>query len=332
MEVVARTPTRIDLAGGTLDIPPLDLLVPGASTLNVAIDLTAVARAESIESGVEVHAVDRDIHLQFDDPGDLEADRQAPLLTGLLQHFTPSGGIRLTTDCGSPAGAGLGGSSSLAVAVAGALSRFVGARPGPDHLLNVARDVETRVLGVPTGVQDYLAALHGGALSINFGIGGRQVEPVSADLDELRLRTVVVYTGEPRESGINNWKVTRSFLDGDAVVREHLEEIARQVPLARRALQEGDFDALARAMAAEWSERRKLAPGVSTPTIVRLFEAAVDAGAQGAKVCGAGGGGCAVLMVPPERRLAVEAAARQAGARVLDFSFARSGLSVTAST
>jgi D-glycero-alpha-D-manno-heptose-7-phosphate kinase len=327
--IEARAPTRIDLAGGTLDIPPLDLLVPGAGTVNVAIDLEATARVEPIDSGIEVHALDRGLRLRFERAGEAATGRDAALLTGLIGHLVPEGHLRLTTDCASPAGAGLGGSSALAVAAAAALGRFAGEELPEARLLAVARDVETRVLRVPTGVQDYLAALRGGALGLAFGVGGVRVEPLRADLEALRRRVVLVYSGEPRSSGINNWEVTRSFLDGDAAVQERLAAIARHAAAVRRALEAADWDALAAAVDAEWSERRRLAPGVSTPAIGRLLDAARAAGATAAKACGAGGGGCVVLLAPPDRREAVEAAAREAGMRVLEFAFARAGVRVT---
>ncbi|MGD8375988.1 MAG: GHMP kinase [Acidobacteriota bacterium] len=326
MIVEARAPTRIDLAGGTLDIPPLDVLVPGACTVNVAIDLLATARVEPVPGGFEIVSVDRDLHLTCPDLDALRADARAPLLTGLVAHLVPAGGVRLTTDCGSPAGAGLGGSSALAVAAGAALAGFAGTPLPEDRLLAVARDVETRVLGVPTGVQDYLAAIRGGALSITFGIGGPAMERLAADLEALQERTVLVYTGQPRSSGINNWEVTRRFVDGDREVGARLETIARQAGRAQRALLAGDLDELAAAVGAEWAARRELAPGVTTPRLEALFDAARRAGAVAAKVCGAGGGGCAVLLAPPGRRPAVEAAAREAGARVLAFRFVPEGV------
>lgn len=326
MIVEARAPTRIDLAGGTLDIPPLDVLVPGACTVNVAIDLLATARVEPLAGGFEILSVDRDLRLEHPDLAALRADPSAPLLSGLVAHLAPAGGVRLTTDCGSPAGAGLGGSSALAVAAGAALARFAGTPLPEDRLLTVARDVETRVLGVPTGVQDYLAAIRGGALSIAFGIGGPAVERVALDLEALRERTVLVYTGQPRSSGINNWEVTRRFVDGDREVGARLATIARQAGRALRALEAGDLDELAAAVDAEWAARRQLAPGVTTPQLEALFDAARRAGAAAGKVCGAGGGGCAVLLSRPGQRQTVEAAAREAGARVLKFRFVPEGV------
>ncbi len=326
--VEAEAPIRIDLSGGTLDIPPLDLLVPGASTLNAAISLTATATASSIDDGWEIRSEDLGIQRRFQRLEDLQSDTQLPLLAGLLAHFVPHPGVRLETRCMSPAGAGLGGSSALAVAVAGALTAYEEEDFEAEQILAVARDAETRVLGVPTGVQDYVAALRGGVCSLEFGVGGMRVESLEVDLDALRRHVVLVYSGLPRSSGINNWQVTKAFLDGDATVRGHLEGIARATHRARHALLSGDIPELARAVDEEWSHRRELAPGVSTEAIDALLHAGRDAGALGGKVCGAGGGGCVFLLVGDGCLESVQQAARQLGMEVLDFDFATRGLSV----
>lgn len=326
--VQAEAPIRIDLSGGTLDIPPLDLLVPGASTLNAAISLTATATASTIDDGWEIRSADQGIELQFQRLEDLQSDTQLPLLAGLLAHFAPDPGIRLETRCMSPAGAGLGGSSALAVAVAGALTAYEEQDFEAEKVLVVARDVETRVLGVPTGVQDYVAALRGGVCSLEFGVGGMRVESLEVDLVALRRQLVLVYSGLPRSSGINNWQVTKAFLDGDAAVRRHLEGIAAATQEAKQALLSGDVPELARAVDEEWSHRRELAPGVSTEAIDALLQSGRDAGALAGKVCGAGGGGCVFLLTRDGCRESVEQAARQQGMEVLDFEFAARGLSV----
>ncbi len=328
--VEAEAPIRIDLSGGTLDIPPLDLLVPGASTLNVAISLTATATASAIDDGWEIRSEDLGIQRRFQRLEDLQSDTQLPLLAGLLAHFAPHPGVRLETRCMSPAGAGLGGSSALAVAVAGALTAYEEEDFEAEKILAVARDAETRVLGVPTGVQDYVAALRGGVCSLEFGVGGMRVQSLEVDLDALRRHVVLVYSGLPRSSGINNWQVTKAFLDGDAAVRGHLEGIARATHRARQALLSGDIPELARAVDEEWSHRRELAPGVSTQAIDALLQAGRDAGALAGKVCGAGGGGCVFLLVGDGCGESVQQAARQLGMEVLDFEFAARGLSVVA--
>ncbi len=99
----------------------------------------------------------------------------------------------------------------------------------------------------------------------------------------------------------------------------------------RKALTQGDWEATARCLATEWENRKRLAPGVTTPAIDALIARAMAAGAQGAKVCGAGGGGCLVCLVPPGQAPAVREALADGEARVLDFQIETTGLSVVES-
>jgi hypothetical protein len=181
---------------------------------------------------------------------------------------------------------------------------------------------------VDVTIADYVAALRGGVCSLEFGVGGMRVQSLEVDLAALRRHMVLVYSGLPRSSGINNWQVTKAFLDGDAAVRGHLEGIAAATRQAKQALLSGDVPELARAVDEEWSHRRELAPGVSTEAIDALLQAGRDAGALAGKVCGAGGGGCVFLLTRDGCRESVEQAARQQGMEVLDFEFAARGLSV----
>jgi D-glycero-alpha-D-manno-heptose-7-phosphate kinase len=98
----------------------------------------------------------------------------------------------------------------------------------------------------------------------------------------------------------------------------------------REALVAGDWDGVARQIALEWDTRRQLAPGVTTPAIDALMDAARDAGARAGKVCGAGGGGCLFCFTDPPRRQAVADALRTGGARILDFTIETEGLRIGA--
>jgi D-glycero-alpha-D-manno-heptose-7-phosphate kinase len=94
----------------------------------------------------------------------------------------------------------------------------------------------------------------------------------------------------------------------------------------RTALTAGDWDAVGAAIAEEWENRKRLAPGVTTPAIDALIARAAAAGATAAKVCGAGGGGCLFTYGPPERRAAIADALRAGGAALLDFTIEQHGL------
>ncbi len=150
--------------------------------------------------------------------------------------------------------------------------------------------------------------------------------PLNVDLTELHQRIVLCYTGEPRNSGTNNWEITKRHIDGDRFIFDCFERIRDTAADMRDALERGDWDAVGRAIAREWENRKQLAPGVTTPAIDDLIARAAAAGATAAKVCGAGGGGCMFCYGPPGKRADIAAALAGGGARALDYTFERHGL------
>ena len=200
-------------------------------------------------------------------------------------------------DSASPRGAGLGASSALAVALAAAAEAAMGrAASEPAALVALARDVEARLMGLPTGVQDHWPALLGGALAVHHRAGGTDVRRLDADLAALAASLVVAYSGVSHFSAGQNWQVVRRRLDGEAEVRELFAGIARVAAAAERALAAGDLPRLGALVAEEWSLRRRLAPGISVPAVEALLAAARGAGAWGGKACGAGGGGSVAVL------------------------------------
>ena len=179
---------------------------------------------------------------------------------------------------------------------------------------------------MPTGLQDYRPALYGGVAALELEVDGVKRIPLDVDFADLEARIVVCYTGEPRNSGTNNWEITKKHLDGDRHVFECFERIRDTAAAMRERLASGDWDGVGAALAEEWDNRKRLAPGVSTPAIDSLIARALAAGATAAKVCGAGGGGCLFTYGPPARRAAIAGALAAGGARVLDYTIERDGL------
>ena len=328
MRISASAPTRIDLAGGTIDIWPLYLFHPGAQTLNAAISLRARAWIEPRpDERIELLSEDtgRDVNLSFDQ---LRDDTTLPLLGRLVHRFGVHG-IRLTTRGESPAGAGIAGSSALNVAVCGALAAYQKTERAPEALLEIAKDVEAQVINVPTGLQDYRPAMYGGIAALELHAGEIVRVPLAVDARELERRIVLCYTGEPRNSGTNNWEITKRHIDGDRHIFDCFERIRDTAAAMRDALTRGDWDATASCLATEWENRKRLAPGVTTAAIDGLIARAMAAGASAAKVCGAGGGGCMFCLAPPDKITAVREALGDGGARILDFRIETTGLTVT---
>jgi D-glycero-alpha-D-manno-heptose-7-phosphate kinase len=340
--IEARAPTRIDLAGGTIDLWPLFLLHDDPVTVNAAIDLYAHATVEATRDGaIEIVSADRDSKARFTSAAELRASLDqtsaelqfparlaAHFLAGADGHGTS---CRIRTDCQAPAGSGLGGSSTLGIALAAALDRYTSRGLQPEALLAVTRSIETQVLRIPTGEQDYHPALHGGVLALHYTVEGTRVERLAVDEKALRERIVLVFTGVSRSSGISNWDMLKRHLDGDRTVQAALDRIIRATHDMRSALLKADWEAAGEALGREWEARKKMSPTVTNDGIDRLIEAARGAGAVTGKVCGAGGGGCLILWTRPDRREAVAEAAVRQGARVLDFHFVTRGVSVSES-
>jgi D-glycero-alpha-D-manno-heptose-7-phosphate kinase len=319
-------PTRIDLAGGTIDIWPLYLFHPGAQTLNAAISLRARARIESRQdTRIVIRSEDTGVTVEAADWPELRDRRELRLLS-LLVHFFETRGITLTTFSQSPAGAGIAGSSALNVAVCAGLADWNHTHFEPEALLQVAMNVEAQTIGVPTGLQDYRPALYGGIAALELEVDGVRRVPLDVDPGDLETRIILCYTGEPRNSGTNNWEITKKHLDGDARVFDCFERIRDTAATMRDCLTRGDWDGVGAAIADEWENRKRLAPGVTTAAIDALIARAMAAGATAAKVCGAGGGGCLFCYGPPARRAAIAEALAAGGARVLDYTIERDGL------
>jgi D-glycero-alpha-D-manno-heptose-7-phosphate kinase len=312
--VSARAWCRVDLAGGTLDIWPLGVLHPGAVTLNVAVDL---AVRVSVAPAVRFRVEQGGSALEAADAGELARQPEGALV-GTLLAVLGSPPLAVRVDSASPRGGGLGASSALAVALAAAAAAAAGREaPAAPELVALCRDVEARMMGLPTGVQDHWPAVLGGALALDHRPGGTGVRRLAADLDALAASLVVAYTGVSHFSAGQNWQVVRRRLDGDTEVTGLFAGIARVAAAAEAALAAGDLPRLGELVAEEWSLRRRLAPGISVPAVEALLAAARGAGAWGGKACGAGGGGCVAVLCPPEARAAVEAAMTAAGGELL---------------
>jgi D-glycero-alpha-D-manno-heptose-7-phosphate kinase len=328
VSIVSSAPTRIDLAGGTIDIWPLYLFHSGASTVNAAISLRAHAEIEARTDGrIELVSIDTHRQQAAAHWSELAIDGDLSLLALLTRHYRLENAT-LTTRGESPAGAGIAGSSALTIAACGALARWSGAPEGAEDILRVAMNVECQTIKVPTGVQDYRPAFYGGVASIELGVDGVRRVGLNVDHAELERRIVLAYTGAPRNSGTNNWEITKRHIDGDRHIFECFERIRDTAAAMRTALEREDWDEVGRQIATEWTNRKRLAPGVTTPTIDDLMARAAAAGATAAKVCGAGGGGCLFCYGPPARRQAIAEALAAGGARILEYRIEAEGLRV----
>ena len=333
MTISASAPARVDLAGGTLDLWPLHVLHPGTVTVNVAIGLFASCRARRGGEGFRVRAADGAFDRSAPAAAALLEEPRTALVGSILEalEISPPLEVELATDV--PFGSGIGGSSALTVALLGALEGLSPRDLAGVDRVDFVRDVETRVLGKPAGVQDYYPALAGGLHTIAFRPGATRARRADVDPAAWGRRMTLFDTGASHSSGMNNWEILRSRLEGDARVARELESVRLAAEAMAAAASAMDFAAMGAALAVEWSARRRLAPVVSTPLIERAIEAARGAGAWGGKACGAGGGGFVVILSPEESTPRVRKALGDLGeGRIVDAPVVSRGLEVTGGT
>jgi D-glycero-alpha-D-manno-heptose-7-phosphate kinase len=345
-------PVRVDLAGGTVDIWPLYLLLDQPKTINFGISLFATTTLEAHPSPspqVKLESADQNKSQTFSWSEILDAKTQTipelDLPVRLLRQFASEHPnpralhLHIRTEAKSPAGAGLGGSSALSISIIGALWKWTHPRTPLDlekdgeFLISLVRDVESQVLYGPAGLQDYYGAAFGGLQVLDWKIAKneRHSLPV-ATLKELEARTLLFYSGKSRNSGINNWQLFKGLIDRDQEVDRKFRSICEATRKVESALIKQDFKSVVSAVREEWETRKRLAPGISTPEMDDAYARAQKVTDIAFKVCGAGGGGCFFILLPendPALKARVQSAVlEQPSIRALPFESVPHGLKV----
>ncbi|MBT3235886.1 MAG: hypothetical protein HN353_08040 [Bdellovibrionales bacterium] len=330
--IIQKGSVRIDLLGGTLDLEPINLIIPNVVTINAALDLKAVVKIEDTQNqdGVEIISQDyqlaKTISKQQLESKQLNSDQLGALyfLAVLIAELKLYSGVKITLSSDAPAGSGLGGSSTIGVTLVEALLQHQGRSFSKQEIVSLVRGVEGKILDCgPAGHQDYYPALYGGVLALNPTPGELQVEQLyTPQLKKvLESSLTLVYSGASRLSGINNWEVYKSFFDHDFNVRQGLGKIADLAHQAKIAIKSEQFNQLINLIAQEGEVRKELFPNILTPQMKELHQKiSLTYPSCGIKVCGAGGGGCFLLTHPPKEAFAIREIIQQDKMEQLDLT------------
>lgn len=321
MKIHIKSPTRVDLAGGTLDLWPLYLFVGGATTVNVAIDIYTHAIIESLADG-KIILESKDLILQKEYPNLREAladpDPRMVLLQTQLRYWQPQQGFKLTTQSDSPVGGGLGGSSSLTISIMKAFSQFCGRSFKDNHeMVHTAHNIEAEILNALTGTQDYYPAVSGGLNILKYDYDGIRQEVLPIENSPLAQHFLLVYTGRTHHSGMNNFEVMKGAVSKDAGTLQALRDIKDISDRTEKVVRESRWNDLPGLFREEFAARVRLAPAFTSPEIEKLNELSLQNGAHAVKICGAGGGGCVLVWTPEDKKEGVSNACQKAGFQVL---------------
>jgi D-glycero-alpha-D-manno-heptose-7-phosphate kinase len=297
--IVTQTPLRVGLVGGGTDLPGY-YREHGGRVLNAAIDkYIYVIVKQRFDDEIYVNYSQKEIVSRVEDIQH-ELVREAMHMTGVRS------GVEITTLADIPsAGSGLGSSSSVTVGLLHALFAYQGKQVSAQELAERACAIEIDRCRKPIGKQDQYAAAYGGICDIHFGPGDRvdveQITLAPPVRRRMQQELLLFFTGITRSANTILGEQT-------ANVGDRLPQLAQLRDLAGEAaggLREGDVEALGIALRKSWEAKRTLATGVSNPQIDEAVERALSAGATGAKVTGAGGGGFLLVVCPLERQQAV---------------------------
>lgn len=335
MKVKVFAPTRIDLAGGTLDIYPLYLFAGGGVVLNVAIDLFAQVDIEVREdSRITVEAADLGLSLEAEELNEFVSKAEntpLDLVARVLEFYRPRQGLNILISSKVPAGSGLGGSSALLISLSTGLVQLENIPSSKKQIIDFGSDIEAQSLRVPTGKQDYFPAAYGGFNALWFELPGIRREELVFSKEfrqELQSQIVLGYSGASRFSGLNNWNVVKQYIDNEQSVVKKLAKIKQTAFSMYQCLKEENLEGFSDCLVQEWSNRKELATGVTSVAIENIFAAAHQAGAQASKICGAGGGGCFITLAREGCQEKVKQAIVDNGGEIMDYCFSDKGVRV----
>ncbi|NMC40420.1 MAG: dehydrogenase [Bacteroidales bacterium] len=334
MIIRSKAPLRLGLAGGGTDVSPYSEIFGGA-VLNATINLYAYAtiipggdktlfRAEDKNEAVEI--VSETV------PGPSGSFTIAKgVYNRVISEFRlkPSA-FSLTTYVDAPAGSGLGSSSTLAVAILGAFAEWYRLPLGEYDIARLAWDIERNDLGMAGGKQDQYAATFGGFNFMEFSGNGKViVNPLRIRdqiLNELSNNILLYYTSTSRLSSSIIAEQQRNVRNEVKVSVEAMHRLKELSVRMKEVILKGELDELGELFNLSWEYKKQMAGGITNRDIDRIYEAALDAGATGGKISGAGGGGFIFFYCPGNTRYRVLRALEQFGGREQKYQFTKNGL------
>lgn len=304
--IVTRTPLRVSFAGGGTDLSAFYRNEPGA------VLSTAINRYVYVTVKRHSELFFEPIRLNYSVSEEVERieEIQNNIARECLRFLDIKPPIYISTVGDVPASTGLGGSSAFTVGLLNALYAYTGQRVSAGQLAEEACHIEIEVLGEPIGKQDQYAAAYGGFNVFTFHpderVTATHLRAGRNHITPLFGNVLMFWTGHQRSAGGVLAEQKRRTEDRLG----HLQRMRDQVHRLQGVLEDDEFDlaAFGAILDEGWKLKRELASGITNPLIDEWYHAARDAGAAGGKLCGAGGGGFLLFVVPPDRHGAVRAA------------------------
>ncbi len=329
--LITRAPVRISFAGGGTDLPAYYTRYGGA-VVSTSIDkYFYVFLNVSADEAIQITSSDYRTFYRHDADTPMLFDGDLSLPRAILHHFGLTRGVSMFLASEIPPGTGLGSSSTVAVAIIKAVTTARGLMLSKQQIAELACYIEIEKLGEPIGKQDQYAAAFGGLNLIQFSREGVTVEPLCLAPEtrrELERNLLLFFTGATRDAATILRAQKASSEQDDPQVIQALHAVKDMAFEVKALLERGDLAQFGALLDRAWQNKKKFARGVSTPLIDECYDLALQNGARGGKVTGAGGGGFLMLYCEPPHQIAVTRALESKGLRRMDFRFETEGARV----
>ena len=336
MIIRSKAPLRIGLAGGGSDVAPYSDLHGGA-ILNATINLFAYTSIEpTLDGKITFELADKKIQKSFEMQSSLPTDHEFSLHAGIYNRIVKEFNLeplsfKLTTFVDAPPGSGLGTSSTLVVCILGAFVEWLKLPLGEYDIARLAYEVERVDLNMAGGKQDQYSATFGGVNFMEFYKDDKViVNPLRIKetyLSELSNNLVLYYTATSRLSANIIAAQQRNVISGNTRSIEAMHQMKKQAIMMKEALLRGNLDEIGEILNYGWHFKKQMADEITNPLLEDIYKTAIDNGATGGKISGAGGGGFMFFYCPANSRYRVSEALEHFGGKVKRFDFTTSGLS-----
>ncbi len=335
MIIRSKAPLRIGLAGGGTDVSPYSDIYGGA-ILNATIDLYAYASLEPLTNGKIEFCIDgTDKCIILDSAKQLELVDGFELFIGVYnrvikQFNLPPQSFRLTSYVEAPQGSGLGTSSTIVVSLLGAFVEWLKLPLGQYDIAHLAYEIERIDLNMSGGKQDQYAATFGGINYIEFLSNDRViVNPLQLKnevLYELEFNLLLYFTATQRLSATIINEQVQNVKDKNEKSVDAMHNLKEQAHQMKDSLLRGELTKIGEILHFGWQNKKQMAASISNNLIDGIYDSALQHGASGGKISGAGGGGFMFFFCPGITKIKVARAIESFGGRVQPFKFTQQGL------
>jgi D-glycero-alpha-D-manno-heptose-7-phosphate kinase len=334
MLIRSKAPLRLGLAGGGTDVSPYSDLY-GGGILNATINLYAYATLVPANDGkiifetADGSLVKESLSIPEIKPEGI-FDIHAGIYNRIAKMFPDKQlSFRLITSIDAPQQSGLGTSSTLAVAILGAFVEWLKLPLGEYDIAQMAYEIERSDLGMAGGKQDQYSATFGGINFMEFYKDKVIVNPLrikDSYLDELAHNLVLYYTDTSRLSSQIIQKQQQNVINEDKSAIEAMHQLKNQAVMMKEALLRGNLNEIGEILDFGWKFKKQMASGITNNSLDKIYSTAIQNGATGGKISGAGGGGYMFFYCPGNTRFRVIESLKQFGGYTERYEFTSQGL------